>query len=109
MKRETTILYGNGVILLERKKTWKDLLKEIAVRDDLPEINNNTLLYEYLILPKPQNTKMILCDCNGVKIFAKSDQLIVSALTEELVKKRLKDKLVGGDNWFFDEIGRAHV
>lgn len=101
---KTTILYGNGVILLERNKEWRQLLFDIANCDDLPEIKDNTLLYEYLVLPKPQNTPCDLVDCNGNKLLARGVQLRVNVLTEKVIKNGLKKELVGGDSWFFDEL-----
>lgn len=102
---KTTILYGNGVILLARNKEWRQLLFDIAERVDLPEIKDNTLLYEYIVLPRPQYTPCNLIDCNGKRLLAKGGvQLHINVLTEKVVKNGLKKELIGGDSWFFDEL-----
>ena len=101
---KTTILYGNGVILLKRNKQWRHLLLDIAGCVNLPEIKDNTLLYEYIVLPQPQYTPCDLVDCNGTRIMVSGKQVRVNVLTEKVVKKELEKKLVGGDSWFFDEL-----
>ena len=101
---KTTILYGNGVILLKRHKQWRQLLLDIAEFVDLPEIKDNTLLYEYIVLPQQQYTPCDLVDCNGTRIRACGKQIRVNVLTEKVIKKGLKKILKGGDSWFFDEL-----
>ena len=54
-----TIFYGNGVNLLSKNgKTWDNILREISMRQILPPIGNNTLKYEYIVLPKNKYTEV---------------------------------------------------
>jgi len=56
---ETTIFFGNGVNLLGKDgKSWDDVLKQISQRNVLPSIENNTLKYEYVVLPKERYTEV---------------------------------------------------
>jgi len=55
----TTIFFGNGVNLLGKEgKSWDNVLRQISQRQVLPPIGNNTLKYEYIVLPKERNTEV---------------------------------------------------
>lgn len=87
MAKQTTIFYGNGVNLLNKKgKSWDSILREISVGQILPPIGNNTLKYEYIVLPKDKNTEVnkgCSLAVNGVPIHIMID-------TEEDIKTKLK-------------------
>lgn len=56
---ESTIFFGNGVNLLNKEgKSWDNLLRQISQRQVLPPIGNNTLKYEYVVLPKERYTEV---------------------------------------------------
>ena len=58
---QTTVFYGNGVNLLSKNgKSWDSILREISVGQILPPIKNNTLKYEYIVLPKDNILKWIM-------------------------------------------------
>lgn len=58
---ETTILFGNGVNRLsENGIEWKDLLKKVSSLGEIPDLNNNTKLYEYIVLPEV--VPLAICD-----------------------------------------------
>ena len=51
--KPTTIFYGNGVNRLSIDgKSWDNVLRQISQGQILPPIDNNTLKYEYIVLPK---------------------------------------------------------
>lgn len=57
--RHTTIFYGNGVNLLSKDgKSWDNVLRQISQGQILPPIGNNTLKYEYIVLPKDRYTEV---------------------------------------------------
>lgn len=59
IKSSTTIFYGNGVNLLTKEgKSWDAILRQISQRQVLPPIGNNTLKYEYIVLPQDRYTEV---------------------------------------------------
>lgn len=63
---ETTILYGNGVNLLEGGgNSWNEILKQISEKKLLPPINSNSLKYEYIVLPQKENVDAKLVSSDG--------------------------------------------
>ena len=87
---QTTIFYGNGVNLLSKNgKTWDNILREISVGQILPPIGNNTLKYEYIVLPKNKYTEVdhgCTFTVAGVKVTEMID-------TEIDIKTKLKEKM----------------
>ena len=78
---ETTILYGNGVNLLsENGIEWKKLLMEVSDLHEIPTLNNNTMLFEYIVLPEavPLADKdgCPLCFSDGAPWLAKNVVLV---------------------------------
>ena len=72
---ESTILFGNGVNLLDGGISWNKLLMDLSKKYFLPPIQNNTLKYEYIILPQKEKEQgglaadgMILCDKNNKRL-----------------------------------------
>ena len=56
---ESTVFFGNGVNLLgKEEKSWDNVLRQLSQRQVLPPIGNNTLKYEYVVLPKDRYTKV---------------------------------------------------
>ena len=55
---ESTIFFGNGINRLNKEgKSWDSVLRHISQRQVLPPIGNNTLKYEYVVLPKERYTE----------------------------------------------------
>ena len=106
----TTILYGNGVNLLRGGKTWTGILKEISQSGYLPPIKDNTLLYEYIMLPKDQKTYLVLRDCFGRQLIdVEGKQFRVCEITEEYLKEKLCKKLLAEPSWFYDELVKMNA
>ena len=86
---QTTVFYGNGVNLLSKNgKSWDSILREISVGQILPPIKNNTLKYEYIVLPKDKYTEAdhgCTFTVAGVKVMEMID-------TEIDIKSKLKEK-----------------
>ncbi len=90
---DNTIFFGNGINLVAGGKSWDDILKDMSFRDSLPEINSNTLKYEYILLQKPQK--------QFVPLLLKGKPLLLAGKiygeffdTENgVVKRKLCDKL----------------
>ena len=85
---QTTVFYGNGINLLSKNgKTWDSILREISVGQILPPIKNNTLKYEYIVLPKDKYTDVNYgtFTINGVP----APRIMID--TEEDIKSRLKE------------------
>lgn len=60
MIKQTTIFYGNGINRLSKEgKSWDDLLRHISPGQILPPIENNTLKYEYIVLPKDRYIEVV--------------------------------------------------
>ncbi|MBQ8158477.1 MAG: hypothetical protein IJ081_05600 [Prevotella sp.] len=58
--RQTTIFYGNGVNRLSKDgKSWDNVLRQISQGQFLPPIENNTLKYEYIVLPKDRYIEVV--------------------------------------------------
>lgn len=87
---QTTVFYGNGVNLLSKNgKTWDSILREISVGQILPPIKNNTLKYEYIVLPKEKYTEVDY----GCTITVAGDKMTIMEDTEENIKTKLKDAM----------------
>ena len=57
--QRVTIFFGNGINLLSKEgKSWDNVLRQISQRQVLPPIGNNTLKYEYVVLPKDRYTEV---------------------------------------------------
>ena len=89
---QTTIFYGNGVNLLSRDgKSWDNVLRQISQRQVLPPIGNNTLKYEYVVLPKERYSEVY----HGCEItidgIPEPPELVD---TEELLKEELAKELL---------------
>ena len=104
---ETTILYGNGVNLLSGNGIeWKYLLKKIGGLGVIPELNNNTMLYEYIVLP----IAVHLADSNGYPFFYRDGEPVLAPNTpENEVKNRLKELLIDGKSWFYRSLVDIHA
>ena len=87
---QTTVFYGNGVNLLSKNgKSWDSILREISVGQILPPIKNNTLKYEYIVLPKDKYTEVdhgCTFTVAGVKVMEMID-------TEIDIKSKLKENM----------------
>ena len=86
---ETTLLYGNGVNLLSGNGIeWKNLLMTVSGLDDIPILNNNTMLYEYIVLPLAvhlyDRDGCPLFFCDGTPFLARNE-------SENEIKNRLKE------------------
>lgn len=88
---ESTIFFGNGVNLLSKEgKSWDKVLRQISQRQVLPPIGDNTLKYEYVVLPKERYTEIhhgFEITENGIP---EPPELID---TEELIKEELAKEL----------------
>lgn len=74
---ETTILYGNGVNLLDSKGvSWDSLLQSISQEKKLLSIPSYTLKYESIVLPTKEKTSAVLRDKYGTR-FRTSDGKIL--------------------------------
>lgn len=104
---ETTILFGNGVNRLsENGIEWKDLLKKVSSLGEIPNLNNNTMLYEYIVLPEV----VPLATCDGELLrFSDGEPWLVKNEPEETIKNRLKDLLKDGKSWFYKNLADLHA
>lgn len=104
---ETTILYGNGINRLsENGIEWKDLLKKVSSLGVIPDLNNNTMLYEYIVLPEVGP----LATCDGEPLFfSNGEPWLVKNEPEEELKSRLKGLLKGGKSWFYENLVDIHA
>ena len=88
---ESTIFFGNGMNLLCKDgKSWDNVLRQISQRQMLPPIRNNTLKYEYVVLPKERYTEVhygFEITINGIP---EPPELID---TEEFIKDELAKEL----------------
>ena len=88
---ESTVFFGNGVNLLGKDgKSWDNILRQISQRQVLPPIGNNTLKYEYVVLPKDRYTEVnhgFEITINGIP---EPPELID---TEEFIKEELAKEL----------------
>lgn len=104
---EITILFGNGVNLLsENGIEWKKLLMEVSDLHEIPTLNNNTMLFEYIVLPEA----VPLADKDGCRLyFSDGEPFLVKNVTEEDVKKGLKDILKDRKSWFYKNLADLHA
>lgn len=104
---ETTILFGNGVNRLsENGIEWKDLLKKVSSLGEIPILNNNTMLYEYIVLPEA----VPLADRDGHRLyFRDGEPWLVKNEPEEQIKNSLKDLLKDGKSWFYKNLADIHA
>lgn len=107
VKMETTVLFGNGVNRLsENGIEWKDLLKKVSSLGEIPNLNNNTMLYEYIVLPEV----VPLATCDGELLrFSDGEPWLVKNEPEEIIKNRLKDLLKDGKSWFYKNLADLHA
>ena len=87
----STIFFGNGVNLLCKEgKSWDNVLRQISQRQVLPPIGNNTLKYEYVVLPKERYTEVN----HGFEITINGIPEPLELIdTEELIKEELAKEL----------------
>lgn len=99
-----TILYGNGVNLLGGGPSWDGILKLISKRDSLPQIQSNTLKYEYIILPQEEGKAYLLK--HGRSLLKINGSLASFRInTEEKLKKTLSAELLKrGPSYFYDKL-----
>ena len=99
-----TILYGNGVNLLGGGPSWDGILKLISKRDSLPQIQSNTLKYEYIILPQEEGKAYPLKHGRSLlKINGSPASFRIN--TEEKLKKSLSAELLKrGPSYFYDKL-----
>ena len=105
---ETTILYGNGINRLsENGIEWKDLLRKASgLLGEIPNFNNNTMLYEYIVLPEA----VPLADCEGHLLLSRDGEPFwAKNESEESVKNGLKKFLYGGKSWFYKNLADLHA
>lgn len=88
---ETTILYGNGVNLLEsRGNSWNEILKQISEKKLLPPIKSNSLKYEYIVLPQKENVDAKLVSSDGYYLKTSDGlYLTVQVNSEDNMKRNL--------------------
>lgn len=84
-------VYGNGVNRLsENGIEWKKLLMDVSGLHKIPTLNNNTMLYEYIVLPEA----VPLATCDGkLLFFSNGEPWLVKNEPEEELKSRLKGLL----------------
>lgn len=88
---ESTIFFGNGVNLLGKDgKSWDNVLRQISQRQVLPPIGNNTLKYEYVVLPKERYTEVHYGFEITIDGIPEPPELID---TEEFIKEELAKEL----------------
>lgn len=105
---ETTILFGNGVNRLsDNGIEWKELLRKVSgMLGEIPDFNNNTMLFEYITLPEA----VPLADRDGNPFyFSDGEPWLAKNVTEEDVKKGLKDILKDGKSWFYKNLADLHA
>lgn len=103
-KMEKTILYGNGVNLLGGGLSWDDVLLRISKKESLPQIQSNTLKYEYIILPQEEG-KTSLLKCGNALLRFNGKLLSHRKNTEEELKKSLCTELIQkGPSSFYDKL-----
>ncbi len=82
-----TIFFGNGINRMAGGKSWDDVLKRMSPQGTLPDIDSNTLKYEYIILP--QKDKIIVpWTLNGRPFIAGGKMLGHYASMENHIVKR---------------------
>lgn len=97
--KQTTIFYGNGVNLLSKNgKSWDSILREISVGQILPPIENNTLKYEYIVLPKERYTEVLHGFEFTINGMLEPPELID---TEEHIKEELAKELSKNEASYF--------
>lgn len=86
----TTIFYGNGINLLSKDgRSWDDILRQISVGHILPPINNNTLKYEYIVLPKDKYTEVY----EGFDLYEDGKRIRELRETETDIKVKLRQEI----------------
>lgn len=93
--QRVTIFFGNGVNLLSKEgKSWDNVLRQISQRQVLPPIGNNTLKYEYVVLPKDRYTEIkygVEFTINGIPMpheLRDTEEFIKEELAKELSKNK---------------------
>lgn len=86
-----TILFGNGLNLLNGYSTWKDLLERIDDKDDDTKIPN-ILQYEAEILPTPFKQKKVVT-IEGEPVYFDKEPIIWSIGTETKLKTNIADEM----------------
>lgn len=103
-KMEKTILYGNGVNLLGGGLSWDEVLLRISKKETLPQIQSNTLKYEYIILPQAEGKTYLLKYGNALLQF-NGKFLSRHKNTEEELKNSLCTELIQkGPSSFYDKL-----
>lgn len=101
---EKTILYGNGVNLLGGGLSWDEVLLRISKKETLPQIQSNTLKYEYIILPQAEGKTYLLKFGNALLKF-NGKLLSRHKNTEEELKSSLCTELIRkGPSSFYDKL-----
>ena len=103
---EKTILYGNGVNLLGGGLSWDEILLRISKKETLPQIQSNTLKYEYIILPQKESITKTLKFGNSPSPLMYNGKILLNRTnTEEKLKKSLCAELVKrGSSYYYDNL-----
>ncbi len=82
LNMQQTILFGNGVNRLsENGIQWKELLMEVSDLHEIPTLNNNTMLFEYIVLPEA----VPLADKDGCRLcFSDGEPFLVKNVTGKM-------------------------
>ena len=89
--------------LLENGYSWNQVLQRISPKETLPQIQNNTLKYEYIILPQKEQTTHALT-YGGKPITFKKKLLIHRKNTENSIKKALCKELGNKSSSYYDKL-----
>ena len=82
-----TIFFGNGINRMAGGGSWDDILKRMSYQEPLPDINSNTLKYEFIILPH-RDTITVPWLVNGRPLLVGGKFLGRSASVENHIVKR---------------------
>lgn len=105
---ETTILFGNGVNRLsDNSIEWKNLLRIVSgLQGEIPDFSNNTMLYEYIVLP----IAVPLADRDGHQLFFRDGEpFFVKNEPEKKIKGGLKNILKDRKSWFYKNLADIHA
>lgn len=81
---ETTILYGNGVNLLDSKGvSWDCLLQSISQDKKMLSIPSYTLKYESIVLPTEEKTPAVLRDKYGRRFITSDGKILCTSENTE--------------------------